>query len=317
MGLLFLILFLISEIALTVLTFTKWYEKAKILRNRTIVAAAEFLILLLIVVIPTTYMKWRFACALVMLLVRFVFAGIRFLLKGKKVQGNVNKPARIICCVFTVMFLGISLVPSFIFSNYNGLEVTGEYEIGECSAILIDSRIEEFENDGSKREVPVHFYYPEAEGEFPLVVFSHGAFGYYQSNYSTYAELASNGYVVVALDHPYHAFFTKDSQGKTIIVDMEFMTDAVDISNGNMSESEAMELSREFETRQKLYELEAALKEKRFLRISKSTLVNLMKIKAIKPALNGRFTALLYSGEETVISRKYVPELKKALKGEG
>lgn len=246
MGLLFLILFLITEIALTVLTFTKWYEKAKFLRNRTVVTAAEFLILLLIVVIPMTYMKWRFTCALVMLLVRSVFAGIRFLLKGKKVQGNVNKPARIICCVFSVMFLGISLMPSFIFSNYNGLEVTGEYEIGECSAILIDSRIEEFENDGSKREVPVHFYYPEAEGEFPLVVFSHGAFGYYQSNYSTYAELASNGYVVVALDHPYHAFFTKDSQGKTIIVDMEFMTDAVDISNGNMSESEAMELSREW-----------------------------------------------------------------------
>ena len=176
------------------LTFTKWYEKAKFLRNRTIVAAAEFFILLLIVVIPTTYMKWRFACALVMLLVRFVFAGIRFLLKGKKVQGNVNKPARIICCVFSVMFLGISLVPSFIFSNYNGLEVTGEYEIGECSAILIDSRIEEFENDGSKREVPVHFYYPETKNvggkSFPLVIFSHGAFGYYQSNTSTYMELA-------------------------------------------------------------------------------------------------------------------------------
>lgn len=75
--------------------------------------------------------------------------------------------------------------------------------------------------------------------------------------------------------------------------------------------------SKVFETRQKLYELEAVLREKRFLRISKSTLINLMKIKAIKPALNGRFTALLYSGEETVISRKYVPELKKALKGEG
>lgn len=74
--------------------------------------------------------------------------------------------------------------------------------------------------------------------------------------------------------------------------------------------------SKVFETRQKLYELEAVLREKRFLRISKSTLINLMKIKAIKPALNGRFTALLYSGEETVISRKYVPELKKALKGE-
>lgn len=71
-----------------------------------------------------------------------------------------------------------------------------------------------------------------------------------------------------------------------------------------------------FETRQKLYALEELLKSKHFLRTSKSTLLNLMKINSIKPALNGRFTAVLYSGEETVISRKYVPELKKALKGE-
>ncbi|MEE0265562.1 MAG: LytTR family DNA-binding domain-containing protein [Acutalibacteraceae bacterium] len=71
-----------------------------------------------------------------------------------------------------------------------------------------------------------------------------------------------------------------------------------------------------YETKQKLYELEELLREKRFIRISKSTLLNLMKISSIKPALNGRFTAVLYSGEETVISRKYVPEFKKALKGE-
>ncbi len=71
-----------------------------------------------------------------------------------------------------------------------------------------------------------------------------------------------------------------------------------------------------YQTKHKLYELEELLKNKRFVRSSKSTLLNLMKISSIKPALNGRFTAVLYSGEETIISRKYVPELKKALKGE-
>ena len=71
-----------------------------------------------------------------------------------------------------------------------------------------------------------------------------------------------------------------------------------------------------YEIKQKLYELEEMLKDKRFLRVSKSTLINLMKVSSIKPALNGRFTAVLYSGEEMVISRKYVPELKKALKGD-
>lgn len=70
-----------------------------------------------------------------------------------------------------------------------------------------------------------------------------------------------------------------------------------------------------YETKQKIYELESALKEKYFLRVSKSVLLNLMKVKSIKPAVNGRFIAILQSGEEIVISRKYVPELKTALKG--
>lgn len=71
-----------------------------------------------------------------------------------------------------------------------------------------------------------------------------------------------------------------------------------------------------YETRQKLYELEETVCQKEFFRVSKSCIVNLMKVKAIKPALNGRYLAKLISGEEIIISRKYVPELKNKLKGE-
>lgn len=70
-----------------------------------------------------------------------------------------------------------------------------------------------------------------------------------------------------------------------------------------------------YESRQKLYEFEDALKEHRFIRISKASILNLMKIKSVKPALNGRFSALLANGEEIIISRKYVSNLKDALKG--
>lgn len=68
-----------------------------------------------------------------------------------------------------------------------------------------------------------------------------------------------------------------------------------------------------YETRSRLYELEEALKEKQFLRVSKSILLNLMKVTSIKPAFNGRFAAILPTGEEVIISRKYVKELKQAL----
>ena len=70
-----------------------------------------------------------------------------------------------------------------------------------------------------------------------------------------------------------------------------------------------------YETPYRVYELESLLKANAFLRVSKSTLLNLMKIRAIRPALNGRFLAVLHSGEEVIISRSYVKDLKSALKG--
>ena len=53
-----------------------------------------------------------------------------------------------------------------------------------------------------------------------------------------------------------------------------------------------------YETRQKLYELEELLREKHFLRVSKSLLLNLMKVQSIRPAMNGRMMAVLRGGEE-------------------
>ena len=109
--------------------------------------------------------------------------------------------------------------------------------------------MEGFEEDGSLREVPVYFYYPDVAGveqQFPLVLFSHGAFGYYQSNTSTYMELASHGYVVVSLDHPYHSFFTKDTAGKTIIVNPEFMQEVMYINELGTPEEEIIELSHQW-----------------------------------------------------------------------
>ena len=94
MGLLFLVLFVLSEIALVVLSFTKWSEKSKFLKNRVLVTVSELLILLLIVVLPTTYMKWRFVCALVVLAVRCGFSVISYFAKRNKVQGeSVRIPA--------------------------------------------------------------------------------------------------------------------------------------------------------------------------------------------------------------------------------
>ncbi len=68
-----------------------------------------------------------------------------------------------------------------------------------------------------------------------------------------------------------------------------------------------------YETAHKLYELEEILNERRFIRISKSVIVNLLKIECVKPALNGRYLCHLKNGEDVIISRKYVHEFKEKL----
>ncbi len=68
-----------------------------------------------------------------------------------------------------------------------------------------------------------------------------------------------------------------------------------------------------YKSRQKLYELEEALATGDFLRASKSTIVNLAKIKSVSPALSGRFEAALENGEKVIISRQYTGDLKKRL----
>ncbi|MDE5908638.1 MAG: LytTR family transcriptional regulator DNA-binding domain-containing protein [Lachnospiraceae bacterium] len=68
-----------------------------------------------------------------------------------------------------------------------------------------------------------------------------------------------------------------------------------------------------YEIRRKLYEIEEEYGHMDFLRISKSFIVNVAKIAYLKPGFNGRFEAKLKNDEKIIISRQYIPELKKKL----
>ena len=168
------------------------------------------------------------------------------------IQKKKKRSLIILCCIIGVIIFAVVMFRTFVIRDYKGRETTGEYDLAQTEAILIDeSRLETFEQDGSKREVPVHFYFPANIGDFPrnsmpLVIFSHGAFGYYQSNTSTYMELASHGYVVVSLDHPYHSFFTKDTSGKSITVDPEFFKTALSVGGSDVPESEIYDITSEW-----------------------------------------------------------------------
>ena len=68
-----------------------------------------------------------------------------------------------------------------------------------------------------------------------------------------------------------------------------------------------------YESRYKLYEIEKMFADTDFLRVSKSVILQIKRISYLSPAYSGRFEATLDNGEKIIISRQYVPELKKKL----
>ncbi|MBP0956341.1 MAG: hypothetical protein J5997_03130 [Oscillospiraceae bacterium] len=242
-----LVLLCIFEAAFAVTAISRKADKKGWQLGRLICNGGQLGLFLVMLIAPGIDMSFRFTGLFVLLMIRIFIAFIGFMTVRNKEQKSKHPAMIILSALLSIILISGSLIPSFIISDYDGLPVSGEYEIAEANAILIDkSRTEEFETDGSNREVPVYFYYPAnaAEGEkFPLVLFSHGSFGYYQSNHSTYAELASNGYIVVSTEHPYHSLYTTDTNGNTIIVDTKFMNDVMALNAEGVSEETAYEYS--------------------------------------------------------------------------
>ena len=250
MNTILLILLCVFEIAFAFTAITRKTDQKSWQTGRLICNAGQLLLFLIMLIAPGIDMSFRFTGLFILLLIRIVIAFIGMMILRKKEDKAKRTSMMVFSAVLSIVLISFSLVPSFVITAYSGLPVSGEYEVAEANAILVDeSRAEEFEADGSKREVPVYFCYPEnaPEGEkYPLVIFSHGAFGYNQSNYSTYAELASNGYVVISTEHPYHSLFTTDTSGNTIIVDPEFINGIGTVNSEGVSEETIFELSSEW-----------------------------------------------------------------------
>lgn len=69
-----------------------------------------------------------------------------------------------------------------------------------------------------------------------------------------------------------------------------------------------------FQTEQRLYQLEQELAASGFVRVSKSCIVNINSLESIKPLFNSRMEATLKNGEKLNITRKYLGNIKQALK---
>lgn len=66
-----------------------------------------------------------------------------------------------------------------------------------------------------------------------------------------------------------------------------------------------------YECKQKLYTIEELFKDTSIIRVSKSCILNITKLKSVRPFINGKFEATMLSGEKIIINRHYVSAFKK------
>ncbi|RSK29160.1 alpha/beta hydrolase [Bacillus sp. HMF5848] len=174
---------------------------------------------------------------------RWVILGLLLLLLAVKAtvslirnkESKTYKTSKIVWkSVVMIVLIVFALTPEIVFPQYKSPKVTGEYKVETATYTYTDkNRMEEFTDKEQHRFVNVGFWYPKnGNGTYPLLVFSHGAFGIKDSNSSTYTELASHGYVVVSIDHPYHSFFTRSEDGTVAMTNSDFIHEVENMNKG-------------------------------------------------------------------------------------
>lgn len=242
MDIILVILFVVLEAGFMILQIQKhnYFRKKKL-----IATVAEILFIVFLSLIREYH--FRVWLLLIFLLLRSLVLGLLILRGSERIEFRKSKS--ILIGALQICFIGIGLTPIFLFPAYQVDSPSGPLKIDTISFTWEDkNRLESFANDGSNRKVTVQFWYPSTRNQetYPLVIFSHGAFGYRMSNHSTYEELVSNGYVVCSIDHTYHAFFTKQTDGKVITVNKDFMKDVYKINGEGITEDEIFSITREW-----------------------------------------------------------------------
>lgn len=228
-GILALAAAVLLQIVYTAVCFITRSKKTK-LQGILRFSALGALSALLIVGVFQWGFRWIFLFALLALL--SAISVVR-MIRGK---AKPFRPGRaVISGVLGVLLFAITILPAILFPQYRPIEATGPYAVATQNATYADeSRAEPYSKAGERREVNVTFWYPDTtSGTFPLIVFSHGFCGVRTSNQSTFRELASHGYAVMSVDHPYQSLFTVDDLGRRTFIDRGYISEYMALGNNH------------------------------------------------------------------------------------
>jgi dienelactone hydrolase len=241
---LILIVAFVIEIAFAIYCIITKSNQEKVSSYIRIGALVAFLVLTL-----TSLIHWSFLWfGLALLLFIWAVLGVWTLIR-KKNDRNIYKAGSILRrAMVGLLLVVIVMVPNLIFPQHQQPKMTGKHPVATANFTYTDrNRIESFSTTGENREVNVEFWYPrDGGGPYPLVVFDHGILGLKASNTSTFMELASNGYIVCSIDHPYLSLFTVDSTGHRTIINNAYLQEYLDVSNGKYDEQAVFTLEHKW-----------------------------------------------------------------------
>ncbi|MGI6687774.1 MAG: alpha/beta hydrolase family protein [Christensenellales bacterium] len=138
-----------------------------------------------------------------------IFLGLRTLKKRKIIQKKwqrrtINIAGRLVAILLILM---VVFLP-----HYPPLPVTGPYACRMQTIQFTQPDRKDPYHPDQNRTLVMDYYYPVSDHldrhSVPLVVFSHGGISTRKGNVSLFSELASHGYAVASLDHPYQALST-------------------------------------------------------------------------------------------------------------
>jgi dienelactone hydrolase len=223
------------------------FTKSSQARVRDFIRAGAFAAFVLFAL--ASVVQWSFRWVLLAALL-FVWAvlGAWSLARNRAAKNGYGPGRTVFKALAGVVLVGLVLTPALIFPQYQQPRATGPHPVGTVNYTFTDqNRLETFSKTGGNREVNVEFWYPkDGAGKYPLVVFSHGAFGMKTSNTSTFVDLASNGFVVCAIDHPYHALFTMDASRHVTIADPGYLQQVQNANAGKYDEATTFKLESQW-----------------------------------------------------------------------
>lgn len=221
-GILFMI-FVVSEIAYGVYS-TISGSTHKIAKAYLHLTAFAFFLILCITGILQWSLRWYLLGAGLLFL---AVKGLYVLVVTKVKPEHFSKKSIILKAFIMSLLYAVLLIPPFLFPQYEAIQPTGELDIATTWFTYTSKNVTD-PFTGGPRQVNVGFWYPEnGEETYPLVVFSHGAFGIRDSNISAYEELASHGYVVCSIDHPGHSFYTESVDGNRVFVNKPYLNEVI------------------------------------------------------------------------------------------